>query len=182
MSKVVWKILSNAITGQERIGWNFAGRGYLSLAWIETQMYENPKSNKMGLQTQWLPSIISQLWKFYLAMWEARNKILHGSDTTSTKIRDSTVDERIRTLYSIQEDFAVSDQVLFDMPLQQRLSTSIQSKKHWLTFGRYKQTTAKRKVGNQPLLTRFFTRQRNSSLISQNSLDRGITVFKTPQT
>jgi hypothetical protein len=170
MSNVLRKILSTAITGQERIGWNFALRGYLSSAWIEAQMYENPKSNKMGLQTQWLPSIISQLWKFYLAMWEARNEILHGRDTTNTNIRDSSVDERVRTIYSIQEDFAVSDQVLFDMPLQLRLSTSIQSKKHWLTLvGRYKQTTATRKVGNQPLITRFFTRHRNSSPPSQNS-------------
>ena len=101
MSLPLKTLVRTAIEAQNRIGWHFAMRGYLSSEWIEAQLLEHPRSTRTGIRTQWLSPIITQLWNLYLELWRARNANLHeGTDTNN--IRESTVDERLRQHYSMQ--------------------------------------------------------------------------------
>ncbi len=76
-------------------------------------------------------------------MWAARNKILHANSPLAQQIQESSVDKKIRHLYHVQDTFAASDRILFDMPLETpRLKTSARSKKHWIVLvARYHDTT-----------------------------------------
>jgi hypothetical protein len=152
-------ILRQALAEQESIGWEYAFRGYLSSKWAVAQLQEHPRSTERGIRQHWLRSVIKELWTFHLAMWETRNKKLHENSASSQTIRFSTVDAQINRWYTLQHEFAVSDQRLFDLPLETRLGTSGTSKKHWLILvARYHATTATRQQGQQPLISTYFTR------------------------
>ncbi len=98
-------------------------------------------------------------WKFYEAMWEARNNNLHDGNTLGTSIKNSTLSATVTRLNALQDTFSRSDHVLFDLPLSQRLSTSKKPQKHWVRLVlRYKTNTGERKWGPQTLLTTYFTR------------------------
>ena len=97
------------------------------------------------------------MWHFTHTMWTHRNTILHGKEETAKAISESSVDQRIKQHYAEQLEYAVSDQIIFDLPLIIRLKRPLRSKKHWLVLaGRYHPTTRARKMGNQPVITRFF--------------------------
>jgi hypothetical protein len=152
--------LNRAMSEQNQIGWEAAARGYLSSTWVKAQQIEHPRSTEKGIRQQWLTSIIKEVWKFSFTMWEHRNSVLHSNNPKVEILRESSMDAAIRRKYELQDSFAVSDQVLFDMPLQVRLKTSARSKQHWLVLvARYHNTTSARKSGKQPLLTKFFTRR-----------------------
>ncbi len=86
MPSALRPLLIHAMAAQEQIGWKYAVRGYLSLAWIDAQSLEHPQSTQQGLRTQWLSPIIQQLWVLYINLWKARNNILHGVTKTTQSI------------------------------------------------------------------------------------------------
>ncbi len=168
----LYKKLQLALEDQDNIGWEQGLRGYLSRQWLDAQQIEFPKSQLHALRRQWLKPVIKALWQFHDEMWTARNKILHDNSPQAQQIRESSIDEKIRHLYQVQESFAVSDQILFDMPLETRLRTSARSKKHWIVLvAKYHETTTARKIGNQPPITKYFTKMRNNSSESPGSLE-----------
>ena len=135
-------------------------RGYLSVTWTKAQHLEHPRSTEVGIRRQWLTKVITALWTFSMSMWNTRNCILHDHSAASQSITESAVDSHIQQLYNIKESFAVSDQILFDLPLYVRLTHTMRSKQHWLVLvSRYHPTTKSRKIGNQELLTKYFRRQ-----------------------
>ena len=151
------QILLQAINEQHKIGWNYACRGYLSTKWVAAQYFGTPDATLSSIRQTWLRSIIKAIWSFTNAMWTHRNAILHGKESIAKSIRESTTDQRIRHHYSQQAEYAVSDHVIFDLPLQLRLKQTLRSKKHWLVLaGRYHPTTRQRKMGTQPLLQTYF--------------------------
>ena len=148
-----------ALEEQHLIGWEFAFRGYLSSKWTLAQQLEHPKSSIQGIRQQWLRSVIKGIWSFTFTLWDTRNQVLHSNTTEARDLRSSTIDAQISRWYSLQAEFATSDRRLFDIPLEMRLATSAQSKKHWLVLvSRYHSTTKTRRQGNQPLISKFFTR------------------------
>jgi hypothetical protein len=96
-------------------------------------------------------------------MWRYRNQSLH-SNGSNKMVAESTIDAQITHFYYIQEEFAARDRTLFDIPLAVRLTTSLRSRKHWLTIiRRYHETTAERRMGQQNLITKFFTRAHHTN-------------------
>ena len=66
---------------------------------------------------------------------------------------------KVVRLYSLQHEFAISDQVLFDMPLHIRLHTTVSSHKHLINLvSQYHSSTRARKGSGQTLVTKYFTR------------------------
>jgi hypothetical protein len=65
-------LVQQALDGQERIGWDKAFRGYLSLTWG----HSNPTRG-------WVISKITKLGTFSKAMWTDRNQKLHDPTNTS---------------------------------------------------------------------------------------------------
>jgi hypothetical protein len=153
---------------QEQIGWNLVFRGYVSTAWVVAQHQEHPSATIQGLRQQWLKPVIRELWVAVISQWEKRNEILHSLNPTSMLIKESATDAKIRTLYLVKDTFAHSDQVLFNIPLNQRLRLPQRAKKQWIALAsRYHPTTTARRKGQQPLITKFFQRPENTASISE---------------
>ncbi len=147
-----------AIRSQTSIGWQYAFRGYVSTSWVDAYSIEHPRAQAQQLRSTWLRHVIRAIWTFGDTMWRHRNHMLHHH-TSNHEVVASTNDSHIRHYYNIQDDFAASDRVLFDLSLETRLNTSLQSRKHWLVLiKRYQETTAARRMGQQNLITKFFTR------------------------
>ena len=164
--------LHRATQEQLAIGWNFALRGYLSVTWVLCQSLEHPKSSQMGIQQQWLKAVIRAIWDTFLALWDERNSILHSSEPSNLNIRDSLVNSKIVRFYDLKDEFAISDSSLFDIPLKIRLTHTIRAKKLWLAFvARYHPTTTSRKLGQQPKITDFFTRQTRAPITNPDNLE-----------
>ena len=145
-------------------------RGYLSCQWLLAQHSEFPKSLLSGLRITWFRTVILSIWKFHITMWSHRNLILHANSESSRAIRESPIDLQIQKLYSIQDTFAATDRVLFTIPLQTRLQTSLRSKKHWLTLvSKYRQTTKARRNDDQLLISKFFVRRKTPATESDTS-------------
>ena len=161
--------LDKAIVSQNLIGWKYAFRGYLSNRWIDAYASEFPKVPPHQIRQRWGRQVIRSIWVFGETMWLDRNKALHKNE--SKDIAESAIDARICHLYLSQEEFAAGDRVLFNLPLEARLHTSLNSRKHWLVLiQRYKETTEGRRRGHQDLITKFFTRA-----IATTSPTQGIT-------
>ena len=151
-------LLETALTNQEKIGWNYALRGYLSTSWVDSEHIVNKQPHD-GLRQTWLRTIIKNIWKFGKTMWTHRNSVLHSKTTPQKDLTESGVNAQIRSLYEQQHDFAALDQVIFDTPLEVMLTRPIRSKKHWVCLAqRYHPLTYDRKTGKQNLITSFFPR------------------------
>ena len=68
----------------------------------------------------WLQNIIKALWHFTHTMWTHQNTILHGKEEMAKAISESSVDQQIKQHYAEQLEYAVSDQIIFDLPLISR--------------------------------------------------------------
>ncbi len=113
--------LQRAMQEQVAIGWHHAFCGYLSKGWLMSQHQEHPKSMIQGLCSQWLKTVIWEIWTATTVLWEERNKKLHAPNPSTIAIKKSGVDAKIWQLYNIKEEFACSDRTLFDFPLEVRL-------------------------------------------------------------
>jgi hypothetical protein len=150
--------ITKAINDQNLIGWSYALRGYLATSWVLAYSIEHPTATLSQLRNSWLRHIIRAIWTFVDTMWKHRNEVLH-SQAHNKPIVESAINSQIRYFYDIQDKFAATDRVLFDIPLEARLASSLQSRKHWLTLiKRYQETTQTRQTGQQDLITKFFTR------------------------
>ncbi len=160
-------LLSKAMSTQTQIGWSQVPQGYLSRQWLLAQHSEFPRSLIQGLrQTCLCLVVLLALWRFYIAMREHRNSILHETTISALAIRESPIDTKIQQLYNNEELFAATDRVLFSIPLSRRLFTSWRSKKHWLPLvSWYQLTTTTWQIGDQLLLTKFFTRRSTTPTI-----------------
>lgn len=151
------QLILRALKEQHLIGWQYACRGYLSTTWVAAQSFGHTPDSSTRIRHTWLRPIIKAIWCFTDTMWAHRNLILHGKEASAKMIRESAVDQQIRTHYADQMEYALVDQVIFDLPLDDRLRRPIRSKKHWLVLAmRYHPTTRQRQMGNQPLMTTFF--------------------------
>jgi hypothetical protein len=127
---------------------------------VESQSLEHPLSLPKALRLTWGKQIVLALWHFHQQMWNHRNEILHKNTEVSIQIRTSPLDATITEMYTRSHEFAAIDRAMFDTPLELRLQHSIQSKKSWLTLiQRYSETTKKRKVGDQLLVTRYISKK-----------------------
>jgi len=132
-------------------------RGYFSTSWVDAEKhFQNGPSTDFIRQT-WLKTIIKAMWVFNKSMWTHRNSILHSTSVPLRKLCESAVDSQIRHLYEQQSDFAVTDHILFDTPLDVRLQCPLRTKKHWIRLAqRYHPSTHDRKTGKQLQITSFF--------------------------
>eukprot|EP00957_Ditylum_brightwellii_P172257 13113746-Ditylum_brightwellii.AAC.1 len=77
----------------------------------------------------WSSKVITALWNVFHLIWNARNAHLHTEMATTSS---STIDLQVHKAFSLQQSMFTSDQMLFHMPLPERLQTSQESKTMWL--------------------------------------------------
>jgi hypothetical protein len=105
-------LVQQALHEQERIGWDKAFRGYLSLRWGllgKTHDVPNP-CNKNPQPSAWVISTLSNLGNFSKAMWKDRCTKLHDPDNTSSPTAD--LDAEIAHCYTNPQDILAAGGLL----------------------------------------------------------------------
>ena len=96
------------INQQNRTGWNQIFLGRFSWEWSDTQddFYAtrqdiNPKKRLTGLR--WQSAIINTLWDQWYALWEMRNRDVHGANKTQqARVERTNALRTLRELYSLR--------------------------------------------------------------------------------
>ena len=115
---------TQALREQERIGWDKAFRGYLSLTW---GLLENPHNvpnpyNKNPQPSAWVISTLSKLGNFSNAMWKDRCTKLHDPNNTSSPTADLD-DAEIALCYANPQDLLAADRQLLHKPISKVLKS-----------------------------------------------------------
>ena len=100
--------------------------------WVEAACWGKTQNSQYSMRHSWLTKVIKAIWTFTDTMWTHRNSILHGKENQAKTIRESSVNQQIVNFNGAQADITSTDRVIFDLPLDARLSLSFWSKKHWL--------------------------------------------------
>jgi hypothetical protein len=117
---------------QERIGWDKAFRGYLSLTW---GLLENPHNvpnpyNKNPQPSAWVISTLRKLGNFSHAMWKDRCTKLHDLNNTSSPTADP--DAEIALCYANPQDLLAADRQLLHKPISKVLKSRRPAKTKFL--------------------------------------------------
>jgi hypothetical protein len=121
-----------ALHEQERIGWDKAFRGYLSLTW---GLLENPHDvpnpyNKNPQPSAWVISTLSNLGNFSKATWKDRCTELHDPNNTSSSTAD--LDAEIAYCYANSHDILAADCQLLNSPTSKVLKSRRSAKTKFL--------------------------------------------------
>ena len=125
-------LVQQALREQERIGWDKAFRGYLSLTW---GLLENPHNvpnpyNKNPQPSAWVISTLSKLGNFSHAMWKDRCTKLHDPNNTSSPTAD--LDAEIALCYANPQDLLAADRQLLHKPISKVLKSRRPAKTKFL--------------------------------------------------
>jgi hypothetical protein len=109
---------------QTQIGWEHLLRGRISKRWQVAFLHFQPESDKKRdtKATTWARKLIAALWEYSFAIWEARNKTVHGQ--TEAAKESKALKELWRTTRQLYCSFETDPHVipsntnhLFDEPL-----------------------------------------------------------------
>ncbi len=150
---------------QNNIGWLSFSRCFVSKTWVAALHLEKGKmSSAQG--RKWNKLVQTSLWDFPSTLWKHRNEIWHSNSPGSKDIKESLVNARIIQLYEAKETFPATDCMLFDMPVQQRVSTTLCVRKHWLALmEQFTKTATKQLIVSQSVLTQFLKEQHGHPVI-----------------
>jgi hypothetical protein len=61
-------LLETALQNQDKIGWDYAMRGYLSTSWVDSEYYGKHGATPDSVRQSWLQAIIKAIWVFNKTM------------------------------------------------------------------------------------------------------------------
>jgi hypothetical protein len=116
-------LVQQALHEQDRIGWDKAFRGYLSLTWglLETPHDVPNPYNKNPQPSAWVISRLSNLGSFSKAVWKARCTKLHDPNNTSSPTAD--LDAEIAHCYANPQDIIAADRQLLHKAISKVLKS-----------------------------------------------------------
>ena len=82
------------ITAQNSIGWGQLFRGRVSNLWVyhhDQYVSEQKLTDVKNSGSIWMKQVILQLWDHLFALWENRNQLIHGSDSSNRASRRKTI-------------------------------------------------------------------------------------------
>jgi hypothetical protein len=125
-------LVQQALHEQERIGWDKAFRGYLSLTWgLLEKPHDAPNPyNKNPQPSAWVISTLSNLGNFSKAMWKDRCTKLHDPNNTSSPTAD--LDAEIALCYANPQDILAADCQLLNHPISKVLNFKCSAKTKFL--------------------------------------------------
>jgi hypothetical protein len=114
-------LVQQALDEQERIGWDKAFRGYLSLTWglLETPHEVPNPYDKTPQPSAWVISTLTNIGTFSKAMWKDRCTKLH--DPSDTFSPTSSLDADISHCYANPQDLLAADRQLLNRPISKAL-------------------------------------------------------------
>ncbi len=109
------------ISQQNKIGWLNFLRGRWSTEWAKRQhiflKHKKQSKQSQNISRNWIPTMIRTNWDSVFAMWEQRNKDLHGSDSDTRKqARRHTYLRELHQAYATRSDQPCFNLHLFILP------------------------------------------------------------------
>jgi hypothetical protein len=104
------------ISEQTTIGWVQIFQGRLSTSWQQIQQYHysglKPIKGRDG--ASWSRNIISFIFAEWVLLWEARNKLVHGDDTTTqAQAKHNQAIRALEILYSYRDQVLQRDRSFY---------------------------------------------------------------------
>ena len=128
-------LLQQASTAQSTIGWHNFLRGRLANKWYEAHDVYHKERNLHSAysSTTIAPNLVLQLWDISRQFWYQRNEAVHGISPQDIREKQSALlKQKLREAYSTHDQFNPQDQqILFSLPLEERLSTTLKAQLHW---------------------------------------------------
>jgi hypothetical protein len=111
------RIFHRLIREQTAIGWRQIFQGRMTSEWARLQdnhLRDIKALSNFKSGTLWTTTIITTTWKSFFTMWEARNAVVHGADTsTRQQARRDHAAISLRHLHTKQDDVLATDRKLF---------------------------------------------------------------------
>ena len=130
-------LLQQAVTEQNKIGWEKLLVGMASTTWHTLQSFidsNNPKAPKRSA-SDWMNTVTHQFLKFSLRCWKQRNLSVHGATRQEQKlIALRRVREQIKAIYEHPPPLAPQYSSIFAIPLAHRLKMPLQAAEHWVSM------------------------------------------------
>ena len=125
-----------AFNTQTQSGWHlfFIGLPHSTWATHQQQFLEKEKDikNKPALGVHWLHKIIKWTIHELFRLWKSRNDDVHKPKDTPSRLEQET-HARVRHLYSLADQVGHADRVLFDVPIENRLTHHWTSLAAWVS-------------------------------------------------
>jgi hypothetical protein len=151
--------IRKALNEQERIGWNNAIKGYLSVEWrllADLSPYGNTCDEQEGKGFRVLTTILNNFQQTTQRLWKARNHVLHTSTEEHLRcIRDAQTVE-IRAMYANPESIQAGDRHYCERSLESILKKSTATRRRWLRYMRLSRERMSREGSRQLLMTQFY--------------------------
>jgi hypothetical protein len=105
------------IHSQASIGWNQLLRGRVSILWathIDEFLSTKPTRHPSSSGQLWVKSMILHLWDQFFVLWEERNAVVHGADSSErTKCRKLRLLREIQQLHELRPKVLPGDLIFF---------------------------------------------------------------------
>jgi hypothetical protein len=128
-------LYDHVIRDQTQIGWNHIFQGRFAISWssMQQQHYSGLKPVKGRDGQFWTRTIISHIFTHWITLWEARNKSVHGNDTsTMAKAKHDQAIRELEILYSFRDRVLHRDRSLFFEDLSIHKDKPTFSIRQWL--------------------------------------------------
>ena len=130
-------LMTNALRGQELIGWTEMIQGFLHKGWAEMQEQHYRKEGlncRRYNKKRWQRELVTTLTAYGKDCWTWRNEALHGKTTKEGReIRLKRIREQVKKIYRRRKEVTkTQEDNLFKVPLTQRLKFGIQALTLWV--------------------------------------------------
>lgn len=126
------------ISQQNKIGWKHVFLGRFSMEWSNLQdIYytTRPDSQQSRKGSTWQVAIINCLWDQWSALWDSRNKDVHGVDARqSASIARQNALRTLRELYDLRDQVEPSARELLMKDIRDHAARSTWHLKTWITI------------------------------------------------
>lgn len=151
--------IRKALNEQERIGWNNAIKGYLSVEWrllADLSPYGSTCDEQEGKGFRVLTTILNHFQQTTQRLWKARNHVLHTSTEERLRcIRDAQTVE-IRAMYANPESVQAGDRHYCERSLESILKKSTATRRRWIRYMRLSRDRMSKEGSRQLLMTQFY--------------------------
>jgi hypothetical protein len=131
--------MQHLVDSQRHLGRQSLHRGHISTAWRTTYLASLPKDSKQkaARADSWAKNVIVAIWSYSIALWKARNAVVHGQTTLQEDSKTLKLlknqSKQYFSSYSRDPHAVPADRrYLFDKPLEVVLQFPKQQLKCWI--------------------------------------------------
>ena len=147
-----------ALTSQTAIGWTHFFHGFVSHYWgcIYTDDDATSLENRLIHANSYLSKITRAVQDYSLALWTARNAVLHEHASSTQLIVNAELNHAISQLYAQQSVFSPVLQSYFRTPLDKFLKRPVRYRQRWLRLATLATLHSSSSGSREQLLSTYF--------------------------